>query len=87
MMKLKAKNPTEISSLEFLLNETFQDINAITVKTEEAHEKLITAQNNLMCVLKLLQNLISLLDLNPKLKEILIAAFSSIVDDLNGQVR
>lgn len=69
------------------MNETFHDIHDASIKLVTARLELSKTQNQLSCILKLLQDLISLLDLNEKTREILKAAFCPVVEDMEEQVR
>lgn len=86
IVKLKAKNPAPLDDLEFLMMETFNDINEEADKLGTVRCQLLKTQNELSCILKLLKNLLSLMDINHKTKEILMATFCDNVDDLEGQV-
>lgn len=68
------------------MKETFNDINDQSSKLKTARYQLFQSQNKLSCILRLLQNLISLLDMPAKVKEVLIATFTSCVQDLEQQV-
>lgn len=68
------------------MRETFNDINEEADKLRIAQCQLLKSQNQLSCVLKLLKNLLSLMDMNHKTKELLMATFCENVDDLEGQV-
>lgn len=86
IIKLKAKNPTPLKSLEFLMKETFNDIIMESEKLEKARHELLKNRNELSCVLSLIRKLISLMDLNCRLQSVLMATFCNVVEDLEGQV-
>lgn len=86
IVKLKAKNPTSLSNLELLMKQTFNDINDEINKLEKIRSDLFRAQSELSCVLRLLQRLISLIDLDQKTKDILYSVFCPAVEDFEEQV-
>lgn len=86
IIRLKAKNPTPLKSLEFLMKETFNDITVESEKLEKARDELLKHRNELSCVLSLNRKLISIMDLNYRLQDLLMATFCNVVEDLEGQV-
>lgn len=86
IVRLKAKNPTPLKSLEFLMKETFNDIITVSEKLDKARHELFKNLNELSCVLSLLRRLISLMDLNYRLQGVLMATFCDADEDLEGQV-
>ncbi|KAG5900310.1 hypothetical protein JTB14_026318 [Gonioctena quinquepunctata] len=85
MAKFKMKNPSPLTNLEILLEDTHSDTVDTTGKLESATSELSRAQTNLSCCLKLLVNLIKGMDLNMKLKETLESVFCPSVQDLESQ--
>lgn len=84
--KLKVKNPTPLSNLELLLEDTYNEILFITKRFEEERNELVKCQNDLSCALNVLVNVIKLMDGNNNVASLVEATLSPIVYDLDNQV-
>lgn len=72
--------------MEILLDDTYGDIMNISDHLVEEMSKLEQSQVELTCGLKVVGNLIKLMDINKDLAEMLEAIFSQVVCDLEAQV-
>lgn len=84
--KFKVKNPTPLSNLELLLEDTYNEILFVTEQFEEERMELVKCQNDLSCALHVLVNVIKLMDGNNNVASLIEATFSPIVYDLDNQV-
>lgn len=85
--KFKVKNPTPLTNLEILIKDTYTEILKTVLKLQEANGELFKAQTELTCALNLIGNLIKIMNIDDKLKEILLSVFCPSVEDLDSQVR
>lgn len=85
LAKFKDKNPTPLTNLETLLNDTFNEITELVHELETERDNLQRSQINLACVLRLNMQLLQLSD-NKKELKLIENAFSSYIYDLDGQV-
>ncbi|RZC35649.1 PTHB1 [Asbolus verrucosus] len=83
--KFKVKNPTPLSNLELLLEDTYNEMMKITENLEKEMINLFKSQNELSCALHVLVNLIKLMDCNSNVAELIESTFNSFVYDLDGQ--
>lgn len=86
--KFKQKNPTPLSNLDILLQNTFEDINSVITKLKDEKDKLTTSQISLSCVLNLLNDLVNLMTTEDSGKnaEVFKAALLPNVYDYENQV-
>ncbi|CAH1104899.1 unnamed protein product [Psylliodes chrysocephalus] len=83
--KFKVKNPTPLTNLEILIKDTYTEILKTVLKLQEANGELFKAQTELTCALNLIGNLIKIMNIDDKLKEILLSVFCPSVEDLDSQ--
>ncbi|XP_060529140.1 protein PTHB1 isoform X3 [Cylas formicarius] len=83
--KFKSKDPATLKNLELLLNDTHSDIVEATEKLENEIGNLSNAQVRLSCVLHLVRQLLSLLDLDADLLGMINSTFCSEVYDIDTQ--
>ncbi|KAJ3626277.1 hypothetical protein MTP99_016789 [Tenebrio molitor] len=83
--KFKVKNPTPLSNLELLLDDTFAEISNLTKQIAEEKDNLVRSQTELSCALHVLVNLIKLTDGNNNVAGLIESTFSPLVYDLDGQ--
>ncbi|XP_050305272.1 protein PTHB1 [Anthonomus grandis grandis] len=83
--KYRAKNPSSLKSLEFLLDDTHADILEAAGNLESENEKLFKCQINLSCALHLIKQLIGLLNIDDELVTYLNSIFCPLVNDIEGQ--
>nr|XP_023015826.1 protein PTHB1 [Leptinotarsa decemlineata] len=83
--KFKMKNPSPLTNLEILLEDTHSDIIEVTEKLKSANFELCRARTNLSCGLNLLFNMMKVMDVDRKLKESLESVFCPSVQDLESQ--
>lgn len=84
--KFKDRNPTSLSNLEKLLQDTHSEVIKVTTNLEAEVTNLEVAQNELSCGLQLLANLIKLMDVSADLLPTIETTFSPMVYDVEGQV-
>lgn len=85
--KFKVKNPTSLSGLELLLNDTFDEIMNTTNTLQISIEELKKSQIDLSCVLNLVLNLIRIKGIPSDALQQIEAAFDPVIEDIDGQVR
>ncbi|XP_063927791.1 protein PTHB1 [Zophobas morio] len=83
--KFKVKNPTPLSNLELLLEDTFNEIIKLTTTLEDEKQQLLKTQTELSCALHVLANLIKLMDCNNNVAGLIQSAFNPCVYDMDGQ--
>lgn len=84
--KFKVKNPTPLSGLELLLNDTFDEIINKTSNLQICIEELKKTQIDLSCVLNLVLNLIRIMGIPGEILPQLESAFFPMIEDIDGQV-
>lgn len=84
--KFKVKNPTPLSNLETLVQDTFNEIMSAAEELDYANGELTKAQIELSCALSIIQNLLKIMDIDKELKKILVSTFCSDVQDMDFQV-
>lgn len=83
--KYKAKHPTSLTNLEFVLDDTLDLIMDTTVNLESASKELLTTQSDLACMLCLILNLIQIMDVKQEVLKNLESALCPFVKDTDGQ--
>ncbi|XP_018575245.1 protein PTHB1 [Anoplophora glabripennis] len=83
--KFKVKNPTPLTNLEILLQDTYTEIMNATEQLEYACNELTKAQVELSCALNIVQNLLTIMDIDQELRELLVSTFCSSVHDMDSQ--
>ncbi|XP_057670640.1 protein PTHB1 isoform X1 [Diorhabda carinulata] len=83
--KFKVKNPTPLTNLEILMDDTYLEIISTIEKLTEANKELVKSQIKLSCALNLIGNLIKIMNIEENLKENLVSVFCPTVDDLESQ--
>lgn len=83
--KFKAKHPTTLTNLEFVLGDTLDLIMDTTANLENAKKKLENAQSNLSTILCLILNLVRVMDVKCDVLKNLQDAFCPSVKDIEGQ--
>lgn len=85
IMKFKQKNPTSLSNLDVLLQDTYQDISNVMINLEKEKYDLNEAQIRLSSALELICTLLKLMDTDKDI-EIVEAALCACVHDMENQV-
>ncbi|XP_044271066.1 protein PTHB1 [Tribolium madens] len=83
--KFKIKNPTSLANLELLLGDTYSEIMKLTEEFEEEKNNLVKRRNELSSILHLVINIIKLMDVNMKVRQLIESAFSPVIYDIDGQ--
>lgn len=84
--RFKIKNPTSLTNLQFLLEDTYSDIIKITDELVEETRNLVRSQVELSCALKVIKNLVEIMDIKKELKEQITSLFCENVMDIDSQV-
>ncbi|XP_019878207.2 protein PTHB1 [Aethina tumida] len=83
--RFKIKNPTSLTNLQFLLEDTYSDIIKITDELVEETRNLVRSQVELSCALKVIKNLVEIMDIKKELKEQITSLFCENVMDIDSQ--
>ncbi|CAH0555835.1 unnamed protein product [Brassicogethes aeneus] len=83
--KFKVKNPTSLVNLELLLEDTHKDIVKVTDALGVEMEELKQSKIELSCALKVIKNLIGIMDVKKDIKDYIEATFCENIVDVDTQ--